>query len=88
MTLKEGDEIVVCAKLINYMGNTPETNQGGKLISVNGKTSGEGGGTVTPDPEPDPNPGEVATGENGGFETWAEMVSQQTGIQLQQVTLH
>ena len=41
MTLKEGDEIVVCAKLINYMGNTPETNQGGKLISVNGKTSGE-----------------------------------------------
>ena len=45
MTLKEGDEIVVCAKLINYMGNTPETNQGGKLISVNGKTSGEGGGT-------------------------------------------
>ena len=68
MTLKEGDEIVVCAKLINYMGNTPETNQGGKLISVNGKTSGEGG-TVTPDPEPDPNPGEVATGENGGFET-------------------
>lgn len=33
--------------------------------------SGEGG-TVTPDPEPDPNPGEVATGENGGFETWAD----------------
>lgn len=72
MTLKEGDEIVVCAKLINYMGNTPETNQGGKLISVNGKTSGEGGGTVTPGPTPDPTPGEVATGENGGFETWAD----------------
>ena len=68
MTLKEGDEIVVCAKLINYMGNTPETNQGGKLISVNGKTSG----TVTPDPKPDPNPGEVATGENGGFENWTD----------------
>ena len=70
MTLKEGDEIVVCAKLINYMGNTPETNQGGKLISVNGKTSGEGGGTVTP--KPDPNPGEVTTGENGGFENWTD----------------
>lgn len=70
MTLKEGDEIVVCAKLVNYMGNTPETNQGGKLISVNGKTSSEGGGTVTP--EPDPNPGEVATGENGGFENWTD----------------
>lgn len=73
MTLKEGDEIVVCAKLINYMGHTPETNQGGKLISVNGKTSA-GGGEVKPDPDPkpDPTPGEVATGENGGFETWAD----------------
>lgn len=73
MTLKEGDEIVVCAKLINYMGNTPETNQGGKLISVNSKTSA-GGGEVKPDPDPkpDPTPGEVATGENGGFETWAD----------------
>ena len=73
MTLKEGDEIVVCAKLINYMGNTPETNQGGKLISVNGKTSA-GGGEVKPDPDPkpDPTPGEVATGENGGFETWTD----------------
>ena len=58
------------AKLINYMGNTPETNQGGKLISVNGKTSGEGGGTVTP--KPDPNPGEVTTGENGGFKNWTD----------------
>ena len=46
--LKIGDEVVVCAKLINYMGNTPETNQGGKLISVNGKTSIEGG-SETPD---------------------------------------
>lgn len=74
MTLKEGDEIVVCAKLINYMGNTPETNQGGKLISVNGKTNGEGGGTVTPnpEPEPDPTPGDIETGNNGDFEAWAE----------------
>ena len=46
--LKIGDEVVVCAKLINYMGHTPETNQGGKLISVNGKTSIEGG-SETPD---------------------------------------
>ena len=59
MTLKEGDEIVVCAKLVNYMGNTPETNQGGKLISVNGKTSGEGG--VTPDTPSKPDT--PATGE-------------------------
>ena len=60
MTLKEGDEIVVCAKLINYMGNTPETNQGGKLISVNGKTSGEGG-SGTPDTPSKPDT--PATGE-------------------------
>lgn len=59
MTLKEGDEIVVCAKLVNYMGNTPETNQGGKLISVNGKTSGEGGGT----PDTPSKPDTPATGE-------------------------
>ena len=59
MTLKEGDEIVVCAKLINYMGNTPETNQGGKLISVNGKTIGEGGGT----PDTPSKPDTPATGE-------------------------
>ena len=59
MTLKEGDEIVVCAKLVNYMGNTLETNQGGKLISVNGKTSGEGGGT----PDTPSKPDTPATGE-------------------------
>ena len=50
--LKVGDEVVVCAKLTNYMGNTPETNQGGKLISINGKTSG--GSSVTPTPDPTP----------------------------------
>ena len=68
--LKVGDEVVVCAKLINYMGNTPETNQGGKLISVNGKTSIEGGGsTETPDT---PSTGEAALGENGTFEAWTD----------------
>lgn len=46
--IKVGDEVVVCAKLINYKGNTPETNQGGKLISLNGKTSDDGSDT-TPD---------------------------------------
>lgn len=72
MTLKEGDEIVVCAKLINYMGNTPETNQGGKLISVNGKTSA-GGGEVKPDPTPD-------TPANGNIEmTDASILSGKSG---------
>ena len=62
--LKVGDEVVVCAKLINYMGNTPETNQGGKLISVNGKTSIEGG-SEKPDT---PSTGDTTT-PNGNFET-------------------
>lgn len=65
--LKEGDEIVVCAKLVNYMGNTPETSQGGKLISVNGKTSIEGG-SETPDT---PSSGDTKT-PNGDFETWVD----------------
>ena len=33
---KKGDVIVVCGKLINYKGNTPQMNTGGKLISING----------------------------------------------------
>ena len=67
--LNVGDEIVVCAKLVNYKGNTPETSQGGKLISVNGKTSIDGGDTPsTPDT---PSAGE---GENGNFESWTDGV--------------
>ena len=65
--LKEGDEIVVCAKLVNYMGNTPETSQGGKLISVNGKTSIEGGS----EPPDTPSTGDTTT-PNGNFETWVD----------------
>lgn len=65
--LKEGDEIVVCAKLVNYMGNTPETSQGGKLISVNGKTSIESG-SEKPDT---PSTGDTTT-PNGNFETWVD----------------
>ena len=65
--LKEGDEIVVCAKLVNYMDNTPETSQGGKLISVNGKTSIEGG-SEKPDT---PSTGDTTT-PNGNFETWVD----------------
>lgn len=65
--LKEGDEIVVCAKLVNYMGNTPETSQGGKLISVNGKTSIEGG-SEKPDT---PSTGDTTT-PNGNFEAWVD----------------
>lgn len=45
--LKVGDEVVICAKVVNYKGNTPETVQNaGYVYSLNGKTSaGTGGGS-------------------------------------------
>lgn len=47
--LKEGDEVIVCGKVMNYQGNTPETSQGSAyLYSLNGNTGGGGGGDVTP----------------------------------------
>lgn len=42
--LKVGDKVIVCGKLVNYKGNTPQMNQGGKLISINGS-----GASTTPD---------------------------------------
>ena len=47
--IKEGDEVIIYAKLINYKGNTPETS-GGYLYSLNGNTGG-GGEPVTYGPE-------------------------------------
>ncbi len=46
--VKVGDYIVVYAPVINYMGNTPETNLG-YLYSINGNT---GGGETPVDPDP------------------------------------
>ncbi|MEE1315692.1 MAG: choice-of-anchor J domain-containing protein [Prevotella sp.] len=45
--IKEGDEVIICGKLTNYMGNTPETVANESyLYSLNGKTaaSDDGGG--------------------------------------------
>ena len=43
--LNEGDEVIVCGKVVNYRGNTPETSQNtAYLYSLNGKTAGSGGG--------------------------------------------
>lgn len=54
--LRAGDEVVVCGKVSNYMGNTPEYNAGAYLVSLNGKTEGEGGGS-TPGGEEKPGEG-------------------------------
>ncbi len=39
--IKQGDEVVVKGRLINFGGSTPEMNQGGRIVSING--SGDGG---------------------------------------------
>ena len=45
-----GDEVIVCGKIVNFKGNTPETVAGKAfLYSLNGETQGGGGGnTGTP----------------------------------------
>lgn len=48
--LSEKDEVIVCGKVVNYRGNTPETVQGKAfLYSLNGKS--EGGDTPAPSGE-------------------------------------
>lgn len=48
--LKVGDEVIVCGKVVNYKGNTPETVQNKAYIySLNGKTEG---GSTTPEVTP------------------------------------
>lgn len=36
--LKAGDEVIVCGKVKNYNGNTPEYNSGSYLVYLNGKS--------------------------------------------------
>lgn len=36
--IKTGDQVVVCGKLVNFKGNTPEIQTSNKLYSINGKT--------------------------------------------------
>ena len=58
--IKEGDLVVVCGKVTNYKGNTPETVQGAAYVySVNGN----GGGASKPDtPTPTPSGDAKGTG--------------------------
>lgn len=46
-----GDEVIVCGRVVNFKGNTPETQQNKAYIySLNGETQGSGGDT--PDDTP------------------------------------
>ena len=48
--LKENDEVIVCGKVVNFKGNTPETSQNtGYPYSLNGKTADGGGGGSSED---------------------------------------
>ena len=62
--IKVGDEVVICGKLMNYHGNTPETEAGSSyLYSLNGKTDGgEGGGEQGGDDGQSAGGGSVVTG--------------------------
>ena len=65
--LQEGDEVIVCGKVTNFKGNTPETVQGkAYLYSLNGKTES---GSDTPEPQPG---GEVKTVTVAEFNAAAE----------------
>ncbi len=43
--VKDGDVVVICGKVVNYKGNTPETVQGAAyVVSINGQGGSGGGG--------------------------------------------
>ena len=47
--IKKGDDVIICGKVVNFRGNTPETVQGSSyLYSLNGVTEGNGGDTPQP----------------------------------------
>lgn len=49
--IKVGDEVIICGKVVNYKGNTPETSSKQAYIySLNGKTKDENGND-NPDPQ-------------------------------------
>lgn len=72
--LKVGQKVTILGKIMKFTdknGNdVMEVDKTSSIVKIEGE--GTGGGEVKPDPKPDPNPGEVATGENGGFENWTD----------------
>ena len=72
--LKVGQKVTILGKIKKFTdknGNdVMEVDKTSSIVKIEGE--GTGGGEVKPDPKPDPTPGEVATGENGGFENWTD----------------
>lgn len=57
--LKVGADVVVYGKLINYSGNTPEMQQGNKIVSYNGQTGNQGDNDDDDPEQPEPADGEL-----------------------------
>lgn len=72
--LKVGQKVTILGKIMKFVDkNNKEIMEVDKTSSiVKIESEGTGGGEVKSDPTPDPTPGEVATGENGGFENWTD----------------
>lgn len=72
--LKVGQKVTILGKIKKFTdknGNdVMEVDKTSSIVKIEGE--GTGGGEVKPDPKPDPTPGEVATGDNGGFENWTD----------------
>lgn len=70
--LKVGQKVTILGKIMKFVDKNNkeimEVDKTSSIIKIEGE--GTGGGEVKPDP--DPTPGEVATGENGGFENWTD----------------
>jgi hypothetical protein len=62
--IKVGDDVVICGKLMNYKGNTPETVSGKAYLYELKSGSGGGGGET-------PGGGSVSFATNSGAQTWA-----------------
>ena len=73
--IKVGDDVIICGKLMNYRGNTPETvNNGAYLYSLNGSTGGGGGDTPSGSGDGTKNsPYSVSAAQAAGDKTGAYM---------------
>lgn len=63
--IKENDVVIIQGTIVNFRG-TLEFTSGSKILSLNGNTSGGGGGDT-----PSDNPSTATSLQNGDFETWA-----------------